>query len=56
MDILEQQWRKPDTDRFCPVSGYTDDSWHHILLRRPGVKLELYVDGVLKGATEYAVR
>jgi len=36
------------------VGEYTDDSWHHVLLQRSGVQVQLYIDGMLKGTTEYS--
>ena len=32
---------------------FTDGSWHHVLLQRRGAQVQLYVDGILKGAAVY---
>jgi hypothetical protein len=37
-----------------PVGAFTDGAWHHVLLQRIGSQVQLYLDGTLRGTTEYA--
>ncbi len=36
-----------------PVDELTDGQWHHLVFRRAGAQIGLYVDGALRGSTEY---
>ncbi len=36
-----------------PIGALTDGTWHHLVLRRVGAQVSLYVDGALTGSATY---